>query len=137
MKQFSSQYGQVLIIYLTTLFVGGSSLALGIVATGKSINDLEKSVTVHVLDMERQNRALALLEEWNDEGKSLRKAYTSQRERLFSLIKDHNTSESAFNKEMNQLLAMDKSASDRLLDIQYRLRNNMTSSEWDRVMSNH
>lgn len=135
MKNIFKQRGQILIIYLTTLFVGGSSLALGILATGKPIKELEKGVKAHVLDSDRQIQSLALLDKWNDQGESLRQEYQQQRERLLDLIKDHDAKLSSFETEMKQLLAMDESTATTLLDIQYELRNSLTRSEWKNIMS--
>ena len=67
------QRGQLLIIYLTTLFIGGSSVALGVLATGQSIKQIEKNVKTHVLDPSKQQQSLALLKQWKDEGKAQKK----------------------------------------------------------------
>ena len=129
------QHGQILIIYLTTLFVGGSSLALGILSTGKPLKDLAKSVKVHVTDNERQRQVLDLLEQWEDEGKEKQKVYRKQREHLLDLVKDHATNRAQFDNQLEQLLEMDTANSRRLLDIQYGLRDNMTESEWNQVLA--
>lgn len=135
MKTVIRQRGQVLIIYLTTLFVGGSSLALGLVATGKSLKEIEKSVKVHVQDVSRQQQSLLLLEQWEKEGKALRKEYQKQRETILGLIKKHDAEKSAFKSTIDKMLNMDQQTSKRLLDIQYDLRKNMTAGEWGNVFS--
>jgi len=130
---FKKQRGQLLIIYLTTLFVGGSSVALGVLATGMSIKEIEKSVKSHVQDESRQKISLELLEQWEDEGKTLKKEYKEQRETLLDLIKKHDSEKSAFNSTINKILTMDQQTTKRLLDIQYELRQNMTAEEWSKV----
>lgn len=55
MNTFIRQRGQLLIIYLTTLFMSGS-IALGLLATGKSIKELNKSVKTHVVAPSRQQK---------------------------------------------------------------------------------
>ena len=135
MNTFIKQRGQILIIYLTTMFVGGSSVALGVLATGKTIKELEKGVKVHVLDSTKQQQSLALLERWEDEGKALKKEYKEQRKVLVGLIKKYDTNMSYFTAKSNELLEMDQRAANRLLDIQYDLRKNMTREEWNKVFS--
>ena len=135
MKNHFKQKGQILIIYLTTLFVGGSSLALGIFSTGKPLDDLIKDVKVHVTDSERQLKALELLNQWNEEGEEKQKVYREQRERLLDLVKDHASTRAQFDAEIEQLLVMDAENAKRLLDIQYALRNSMTESEWNQVLA--
>lgn len=135
MNTFIKQRGQILIIYLTTMFVGGSSVALGVLATGKTIKELEKGVKVHVLDSTKQQQSLALLERWEDEGKALKKEYKEQRKVLVELIKKHDANMSYFTAKSNELLEMDQRAANRLLDIQYDLRKNMTREEWNKVFS--
>ena len=135
MKGLKKQSGQLLIIYLTTLFIGGSSVALGVLATGNSINDIEKGVKTHVLDTTRQKQSLALLEQWENKGKAQKKKYKKQRETLLSIIKEHDTDKAAFKRVINEILTMDKQTSKQLLDIQYNLRKNMTSKEWAKIFS--
>lgn len=135
MKLFRKQRGQLLIIYLTTLFAGGSTLALGMLATGKTIKEFEKSVKSHVQDDSRQKKSLELLEQWEDEGKALKKEYKEQRETLLDLVKEHDSEKSAFNSVINEILTMDQQTSKRLLDIQYEMREHITAEEWGIIFS--
>lgn len=135
MNIFNRQRGQILIIYLTTLFIGGSSVALGVLATGNTIDDIEKGVKTHVLDTTRQKQSLALLEQREDEGKVQKEKYKEQRETLLSLIKKHDTDKTAFKHAINEILTMDQQTSKRLLDIQYSLRDNLTPKEWQEIFS--
>ena len=135
MNKYIKQQGQVLIIYLTTMFVGGSSVALGVVATGMAIKDIEKSVKTHVQDQSRQQQSLALLEQWEDEGKALKKEYKKQRETLMDLVKNHEADKAAFDAVISEILTMDQQVSKRLLDIQYDLRQSITAEEWAKVFS--
>ena len=135
MKSLKKQRGQLLIIYLTTMFIGGSSVALGVLATGNTINDIEKGVKTHVLDTTRQKQSLALLEQWEDEGKAQKEKYKEQREILLSLIKKHDTDNAAFKRAIDEILTMDQQTSKQLLDIQYNLRKSMTPKEWAKVFS--
>ena len=136
MSREFKQRGQILIIYLTSLFIGGSSLAVGMLATGKTIKDLEKGVKSHVTEPERQEKALSLLEQWGKEGKQLQKTYKAQRETLLDLIKQYDAEKSSFQSSIREAVTTDSSTSKRLLDIQYALRENMTKKEWDRVFGN-
>ena len=129
------QYGQVLIIYLTTLFIGGSSLVLGVVATGKDTNELEKAVKITVTDSERQSKALGLLSQWEKQGKVVNEQYMKQRKHLAKLIQDHGSKRKQFNSARDEILVMDKNTSKQLLDIQYALRKTMTHKEWDGIFS--
>ena len=129
------QRGQVLIIYLSTLFIGGSSLALGMVATGKSIKDLEKAVQQHVSDAAKQNNALELLQQWSKEGKARRDDYKDQRKALISIIEKYDADQTDFKNRITELLEMDNQTAARLLDIQYQLRDNLTAQEWQKVFN--
>ncbi len=129
------QRGQILIIYLSTLFVGGSTIALGLLSTGKPLDDLVKNVKVRVSDNERQQQVLDLLEQWKDEGKEKQKVYREQREQLLDLVKDHAATRVQFDNQLEQLLAMDTAAAKRLLDIQYGLRENLTETEWNKILA--
>jgi len=133
MKSLRKQSGQLLIIYLTTLFVGGSTLTLGVLATGQPVKELEKSVKAHVVDKERQQQALLLLGQWQDEGKALKKEYQKQRDSLLELLKQHDADRLAFESAVDKILKMDQKTSTRMLDIQYGLRDTLTQEEWSKV----
>ena len=135
MNAFAKQSGQILIIYLTTLFVGGSSVVLGTLATGKPIKEIEKSIKTHITEPSRQQQLLTLLKQWKVEGKQQQKLYSKQRKTLLGLIKNHAADTSAFKSKTVELLDMDKRTAKRLLDIQYGLRENMTREEWDKIFS--
>ena len=135
MKSLSRQRGQLLIIYLSTLFVGGSSLALGILSTGKPMDDLVEAVETMVPAGDRQARTLQLLDQWGEEGEARQSIYREQRERLLELLQDHAASRAQFLAEIDRLLETDSSTATQLLDMQYQLRENLTESEWQQVMS--
>ena len=110
-------------------------MALGVIATGMTIKNIEKSVKTHVQDQARQQQALALLEKWEDEGKALKKEYKKQREILVDLVKKHDAEQAAFDTIINEIITMDQRTSKRLLDIQYDLRQSITTEEWNNVFS--
>lgn len=134
MRNNIKQQGQVLIIFLTTLFVGGSSVALGVIATGKTLKEFEKGVETHVQDEARQQQVLELLEQWEDEGKALKKEYKKQRESLLDLFKNHSAATAEFDSVINELVTMDQQTTERMLDILYELRQQMTAEEWAKVL---
>lgn len=134
MRNNIKQQGQVLIIFLTTLFVGGSSVALGVMATGKTLKEFEKGVETHVQDEARQQQVLELLEQWEDEGKALKKEYKKQRESLLDLFKNHSAATAEFDSVINELVTMDQQTTERMLDILYELRQQMTAEEWAKVL---
>ena len=134
MNTFIRQRGQLLIIYLTTLFMSGS-IALGFLATGKSIKELNKSVKTHVVAPSRQQKSLTLLKQWKDEGQIQKKAYKKQRETLLDLIKKHDVNNAAFKATINSMIKMDKENTKRLLDIQYGLRQHIKPGEWNKIFT--
>lgn len=134
MNTFIRQRGQLLIIYLTTLFMSGS-IALGLLATGKSIKELNKSVKTHVVAPSRQQKSLTLLKQWKDEGEIQKKAYKKQRESLLDLIKKHDVNNAAFKATINSMIKMDKENTKRLLDIQYGLRQHIKPGEWNKIFT--
>jgi len=133
MNSFTKQRGQLLIIYLTTVFSGGASIALGVLATGKPLKELEKSIKVNVPDESRQKLSLVLLEEWKDEGKTVQKTYTEDREALFDLFKNYKADKASFKNKIAQVIELDKKTSKHILDIQYDLRKNITKEEWNKI----
>lgn len=130
------QYGQLLIIYLTTLFIsGGASLAIGRLATGMTLKDLAKQIKLHVSDPARQQSSKAVLKQWKAEGNALKKEYKEQRETLLDLIKNHGATKSEYDTVINDILTKDQQYSERFLDIQFELRKHIEADEWKNIFA--
>jgi hypothetical protein len=136
MQTFTRQYGQVLIIFLTTLFIGGgASLAVGQLLTGMTLKDLERQITLHVSDPARQKSSLILLEQWKDEGKALQKEYKEQRDKLLDLLEKHDARQSEFDAAIYDTISKGRLESQRFLDIQFELRQHINADEWNKIFS--
>lgn len=130
-----NQRGQVLIILVTTLFLGGSSLALGVAATGKNLKEIEKSIKLKVQDIEKQQQSLNLIKQWKKEGKVVVKQYNKRRVVLLKQLNRHDANRTDLETAARALLDLDHQASKRILDVQFSLRENMTKQEWENVFS--
>lgn len=130
-----NQRGQALIILVTTLFLGGSSLALGVAATGKNLKEIEKSVKLHVQDTEKQQQSLNLIKQWKKEGKAVVKQYNKKRIALLKQLNKHDANRADLESAASELLELDQQTAKRILDIQYSLRENTTKQEWESIFS--
>lgn len=131
----ADQRGQALIILMATLFWGGSSLALGVATTGMTLKEIEKRVKTYVEDTSKQQQSLALLKQWKKEGKAVVKQYNKNRIVLLKQMNRHDADREELESAAKEILDMDQQTSNRILDIQYSLRENMTKAEWEKVFS--
>jgi DNA-binding transcriptional MerR regulator len=131
----ANQRGQVLIILMTSLFLGGSSLALGVATTGMTLKDIEKSIKIHVQDTSKQQQSLALLKQWKKEGKTLNKQFNKKRVNLLKLMNLHGANRADLELATKEILDIDQQASKRILDINFELRGTMTKQEWESIFS--
>jgi len=135
MTENTNQRGQALIILVTTLFLGGSSLALGVATTGKTLKEIEKSIKLHVQDTAKQQQSLSLIKQWKKEGKAVLKQYNKKRLALLKQLNRHDASRADLESATRDLLDLDQQTSERILDIKFSLRKNMTKQEWESVFA--
>ena len=135
MNNNTNQRGQTLIIIMTALFLGGSSLALGVATTGKTLKEIEKSIKSDVRDETNKQISLALVKQWKKEGKAVRKQFNVQRKDLLKMLNNHNSRETDLVAAVNEILELDRQSSERVLDLHYELRKSMTKQEWESVFS--
>jgi hypothetical protein len=100
-----------------------------------TLKDLERQITLHVSDPARQKSSLALLEQWKNEGKALKKEYKEQRDKLLDLLEKHDARQSEFDAVINDTLSKDRLESQRFLDIQFELRQYINAGEWNKIFA--
>jgi Glu-tRNA(Gln) amidotransferase subunit E-like FAD-binding protein len=128
-----AQKGQVLIILLGALFLGGSAATIQTMATGKSIETLESDVKRIVKDPDRAQAVLKILEQWKAEGTAFWKAQENHQEALHALIARHDATREAFAKLEVSIASVDARYTEEFMNIRASIRENMTRQEWQAV----
>jgi len=131
----TNQHGQILIILLGALFLGGATLAAGVFGTGKSLGDVGKSVKKQVADESRRNAAREVIGRWSSDVKGFLKQSGHRQKTLAKLMRRHD----ATRPELTAVISEQASASDELdrraLDYRFALKEQLTREEWGRVFA--
>jgi hypothetical protein len=129
----SAQKGQVLIILLGAMFLGGSAATIQTMATGKSIDTLESDVKRVVKDPGRAQAAVKILEQWKTEGTAFWKAQESHQEAIHGLIERHDATREEFATLRASVGSVDARYTELFMNIRASIRENMTPQEWKAV----
>lgn len=135
MNTFRKQRGQVLVILVGALFLGGAGLAAGVMASGDSLKKMEKSIKALHLDDEREDRALDVIKRWKKAAKPVHKAHSKTRDVLMDLLGDQHASAEALAEVFSQQADRTNSAEVQVAAFREELRGILSKSEWDRVFA--
>ena len=135
MNAIRKQRGQVLVILVGALFLGGAGLAAGVMASGDSLKKMEKSIKSLQLDDVREDRALDVLKRWKKAAKPVHKAHSKTRDVLMDLLGDQYTSAEALAEVFSEQADHTNSAEVQVAAFREELRAILNKSEWDRVFA--
>lgn len=129
----SAQKGQVLVILLGTMFLGGSVATIQTMATGKSIDTLQSDVKRVVKDPGRAKGVLKILEQWKAEGTAFWKAQESHQEAIRALFERHDATREEFETLRTSIGSVDAQYTEKFMNIRASIHENMTREEWQAV----
>lgn len=131
----SAKRGQVLVLLLVALMGGSSLMAVGMMGTGRSVDEIADSVDQHVHDKSRRKAAEGVLQAWKEDGERFLKGNAKRREELLTKLHQHSTT----REELHRLLLEVRSAHHQVqktaLDHRFALKAQLTREEWERVFA--
>ena len=133
MNTFRKQHGQVLVILVGALFLGGAGIAAGVMASGDSLKQLEKSIKSLELDDAREDQALDVMKRWKKAAKPVHKAHSKTADELMDLLKDQYTSAEALTEVFSEQADRTATAEVQVVAFRDELRSILNEAEWNRV----
>ena len=133
MNTLRKQRGQVLVILVGALFLGGAGMAAGVMASGDSLKQIEKSIKSLKLDDAREDQALDVLKRWKKAAKPVHKAHSKTSDELMDLLKDQYTSAEALAEVFTEQAERTASAEVQVVAFRDELRSILSEAEWNRV----
>jgi len=124
------QRGQVLIILAATLFLGGSSVALGTLATGESIDAIKSKIRNVVKDPEKSRAAQAAVERWRDGARDYFKVSNADHEAIVALVKRRDATRAEFDAVNNRMDERDARVVMEFIATRESLKKQLTREEW-------
>ena len=91
------QSGQVLMILLGSLLMGGSGLTAGLLLTGKSASEMRKDTLKIVEDEIRRDKVKAILKSWEGGVKRMDKTRNKNIVELVALLRRHDATPADFD----------------------------------------
>ena len=125
------QRGQVLIILAATLFMGGSAVALGTLATGESIDAIKSKIGSVVKDADRSRAAQQAVERWRGGARDYFKASGADHEAIVALVKRHDAARTEFDAVNQRMDERDARVVMEFIASRELLRKQLTREEWN------
>jgi len=131
MRRISGQGGQVLIILLGVMFLGGGAASVIAFVQGQSPKEMKEAVKKVVSDDKRRNAVLTVIEDWEKRKEEQDKELKKGQEQLVKIMKRHN----AKREEADRVAAkLDESIRDldrSFLEMRFGAKNQLTKEEWE------
>jgi hypothetical protein len=135
MNTIRRQRGQVLVIIVGTLFLGGAGLATGVLSSGDTLKSMKKNIKALNLADSREDQALDVLKRWKKAAKPVWKAHSKKGDEILDLLEDQYTTEI----ELRELFAEQAdNTADATVQVEGNRddqRANLSKNEWDRVFA--
>jgi hypothetical protein len=135
MNTIRRQRGQVLVIIVGTLFLGGAGLATGVISSGDSLKARKKSIKVLNLDDARQDQALDVLKRWKKTAKPVWKMHLKKGDEILDLLEDQYTTEVELRELFAEQADNTADANVQVEGLRDELRAILSQNEWDRVFA--
>ena len=132
MKQHRHQRGQIMLIILGSLFLGGGAVT-GAFATGRSVKSLRMEVRQLDIGASRRDEVLRLVDRWEAISGPAVRDFEDYGQALLALLRERQASPAEFRDLMERQRQSTRRAEDRLLPLRDELRAALTRSEWDRL----
>lgn len=124
------QRGQVLIILAATLFMGGSAVALGTLATGEKIDEIKSKIRSVVKDADRSRAAQAAVERWRHGAQDYFKASNADHQAIVALVKRRDAARAEFDAVNNRMDERDARVVLDFITTREAIRKQLTREEW-------
>jgi glyoxylase-like metal-dependent hydrolase (beta-lactamase superfamily II) len=136
MNTIRRQRGQVLVIIVGTLFLGGTGLATGVLSSGDTLKDMTKNIKALNLADARQDQALDVLKRWKKTLKPVWKAHSKKGDEILDLLEDQYTTEVELRELFAEQADNTADANVQVEGIRDELRAILNKDEWDGVFAN-
>lgn len=139
MKRYGKQHGQVLIILISSLFLGGlatsggSSSQIGRLTTGVTLDTIQARIDEAIDDPQRKAEIFDLLDQWRKEAEAYFSRIDERRTKLLDTMMDHEVDFEEFGKFMAEMDEKNDASDEKIIDIRFALRDQMSRSEWEAV----
>jgi hypothetical protein len=117
-------------------FFGGGSGAVDAGAlTVETVNELSDRVEIVVEDPRRAEAARSVLGELAQEVESFEKTFTASGKKVTRSYRDHEADRAEIEAVLEQLNRDWQSGQERMLDMRFELRDQLTREEWEALYS--
>ncbi len=133
MKRISSQRGQVLIILLSTIFLGGAATTITTFIKGHPAKDVKKAVKKEVAADARKDEILELIGTWQKEKKKHDKEVKKGRKSILKVMERYDGTREELQQASSRLDETIQKIDRSYLDLRFNLKETITRDEWNAI----
>jgi NCAIR mutase (PurE)-related protein len=134
MKAFRRQRGQVLVIVVGSIFLGGG-LAAGALSSGATLKAIKKDIKSLEIDASREEQALDIVKNWKKAVKPVWKSQAKHSDQIVKLLQNQHTTAEAVAEQFALQTSEIAGTEAQVLELRDQLRSVLTRDEWERVFS--
>lgn len=133
MKYMAGQRGQVLIILLGYLFLGGAATSITTFVKGNSPRDLVKRVETVVSDKMRQGDIVTLIDNWEKAHDTFQKQVKKEREVLLERLTSYSATKQDAMRAADKLNLYIDEDDQSFLDLRFKMKAQLSRDEWNKI----
>jgi len=115
------------------LLLGGSSVVVGTLATGESVDAMKSAIHRTVKDSARERAATKIVDSWQDAGKKYLEAGNADHKAILSLVQRHDASRAEFDAVNRRIDQRDAQTLKQFTATREALRQQITREEWPAI----
>ena len=131
MRRISGQGGQVLIILLGLMFLGGGAASVVAFVQGQSPKEMKEVVKKVVSDDKRRDGVLMVIEDWEKRKEEQDKEFKKGQERLVKIMMRHDAKREEADRVATKLDETIREMDRSFLEMRFRAKELVTKEEWD------
>lgn len=134
MRACPQERGQALILLAAWLFFGGGA-STALVVYERPASDVKKAIKRVIPDGNRREAMLSDIDKWEALQEQEDKQVRNDRERLMDILRRKDSPRSAVDPILGQLDERFSQMDRRFLDLRFRLKEQVTSTEWAELVA--
>ena len=133
MHSRSTQRGQILIIVLGAILLGGAVMAAGVFGTGRSLDDLDKAVKKDIADDTRRDAARKVIDQWSTDVKAFLKESGNRQKTVMKLMRRHDATRPNFEAIVAEQELAGAAIDQRAIEHRFALKEQLSREEWANI----
>jgi hypothetical protein len=133
MNSMAKQGGQVLIILLGFLFLGGAATSVTTFVKGASPKALKERIETVVSDKKRKDEIVGLIDNWEKAHTNIQNQVRKEQETLLDRLTSYSDTRQDAQKEADKLNILIDKDDQSFIDLSFKMKAMLSREEWSKI----